>query len=177
MAKKERERKQKREGNRLYFFKREISYKLANKKLKQKIFKYPFEKFFRFVFISVFRRSVLPYITHGLSSFRSSDARKFEILEGSNTDITVLTVMIMYHIYFFKSYRYGDDLFHHLKILILSITVYHVLKNNPSKENPFKIWAYSFIGFTTLLTCSVRHALSSGWAFKGKAKKRGVASR
>ncbi|GET50068.1 hypothetical protein GLOIN_2v1584045 [Rhizophagus irregularis DAOM 181602=DAOM 197198] len=81
----------------------------------QKISKYPFEKFFRFVFISVFRRS---------------DARKFEILEGSNTDITVLTVMIMYHIYFFKSYRYGDDLFHHLKILILSITVYHVLKNN-----------------------------------------------
>ncbi|CAB4434082.1 unnamed protein product [Rhizophagus irregularis] len=65
MAKKERERKQKREGNRLYFFKREISYKLANKKLsKQKQ-----------------RHLLMRLIAQSLSSFRSSDARVFEILK------------------------------------------------------------------------------------------------
>ncbi|CAB4434081.1 unnamed protein product [Rhizophagus irregularis] len=59
MAKKERERKQKREGN------REISYKLANKKLsKQKQ-----------------RHLLMRLIAQSLSSFRSSDARVFEILK------------------------------------------------------------------------------------------------
>ncbi|POG73641.1 hypothetical protein GLOIN_2v1584045, partial [Rhizophagus irregularis DAOM 181602=DAOM 197198] len=57
-------------------------------------------------------------------------ARKFEILEGSNTDITVLTVMIMYHVRYYISCAISLSLLFYFKITSF-LLIYRFTFSNP----------------------------------------------